>query len=105
MKRVTFLLITRVKHNSFNTCMNTKLTLTLDKEVITAAKRFAAQEGRSLSEMVENYFMLLTGQPRSVNETPLSPRIQRLKGLAKHVEINDDQKALEEALEEKYGIE
>ena len=36
--------------------MNTKLTLTLEKEVIEKAKKYASENGRSLSEMVENYW-------------------------------------------------
>ena len=40
--------------------MNTKLTLTLEKEVIEKAKEFAARQGQSLSSLVENYFKLLT---------------------------------------------
>jgi hypothetical protein len=36
--------------------MNTKLTLTLEKEVIEIAKKYAKEKGQSLSEIVENYF-------------------------------------------------
>ena len=36
--------------------MNTKLTLTIEKEVIEIAKEYAKEKGQSLSEMVENYF-------------------------------------------------
>lgn len=40
--------------------MNTKLTLTLEKEVIEIAKIYAKEKGQSLSEMVENYFKFVT---------------------------------------------
>ena len=36
--------------------MSTKLTLRLDAELIEAAKAYAAQEGRSVSELVAGYF-------------------------------------------------
>jgi hypothetical protein len=40
--------------------MNTKLTLTLEKDVIEKAKEYAAKQGQSLSSLVENYFKHLT---------------------------------------------
>lgn len=35
--------------------MNTKFTLSIDKSVIAQAKEYAALQGRSLSDLVENY--------------------------------------------------
>lgn len=35
--------------------MNTKLTLTIEKEGIEIAKKYAKEKGQSLSELVENY--------------------------------------------------
>ena len=40
--------------------MNTKLTLSLDSRVISKAKEYALDQRISLSELVENYFRLLT---------------------------------------------
>ena len=40
--------------------MNTKLTLTIEKEVIQIAKAYAKEKGQSLSELVENYLKLST---------------------------------------------
>jgi len=37
--------------------MDTNLTLTIEKDVINDAKRYAKQKGVSLSEIVENYFI------------------------------------------------
>ena len=48
--------------------MNTKLTLTIEKEVIEIAKEYAKDKGQSLSEMVENYFKILTSAKRKINE-------------------------------------
>ncbi len=59
--------------------MNTKLTLTLEKDVIAKAKRYAKQKGLSLSEMVENYFVMLT-QSSKTGDTGLSPTVKSLKG-------------------------
>ncbi len=40
--------------------MATKLTLTIDKEVINRAKRYAEKTGRSLSHLVESYLNNIT---------------------------------------------
>lgn len=40
--------------------MATKLTLTIDKEVIDRAKRYAEKTGRSLSHLVESYLNNIT---------------------------------------------
>ena len=49
--------------------MNTKLTLTIDESVINKAKRYAKDQGRSLSEMVENYFKAMVS-----DENPQAPK-------------------------------
>ncbi len=36
--------------------MNKKLTLTIEQELISRAKKYAKDKGRSLSDLVENYF-------------------------------------------------
>ncbi|MDH5366136.1 MAG: DUF6364 family protein [Cyclobacteriaceae bacterium] len=36
--------------------MNTKLTLTIEQALIEKAKEYAKSKGRSLSDIVENYF-------------------------------------------------
>ena len=59
--------------------MNTKLTLTLVKGVITQAKQYAKKKGISLSEMVENYFILLTKTSKS-GDFELSSTVKSLKG-------------------------
>ena len=55
--------------------MNTKLTLTLEKEVIEKAKEFAARQGQSLSSLVENYFKLLTFEHKE--EPKKNPNVRR----------------------------
>ncbi len=44
--------------------MDTKLTLSIDKIVIERAKKYAKQERRSLSDIIENYLKLLTNDIR-----------------------------------------
>lgn len=43
--------------------MKSKLTLSIDKSVIAQAKAYAAQQGRSLSDLVENYLNSVAGNP------------------------------------------
>jgi hypothetical protein len=84
--------------------MITKLTLTIDKEVIETAKAYAKLKGQSLSEMVENYFKLLTVKGKKVNEKQLSPKVRQLKGIIKTKENIDYKSILTEELAKKYDL-
>ncbi len=83
--------------------MNTKLTLTIEKEIIEIAKEYAKEKGQSLSEMVENYFKLVTTERRKIKPKELSPRIRRLRGIIKVTEKIDYKTTLTEELSKKYG--
>ncbi|HSD09261.1 DUF6364 family protein [Flavobacterium sp.] len=82
--------------------MNTKLTLSLDKEVIEKAKSYAKQTGRSLSELVEAYFENLTS--KSEKEDEIHPKVKKLIGRITLPEDFDENKARDEYYKEKYGI-
>lgn len=84
--------------------MNTKLTLTLEKEVIETAKEYAKEKGQSLSEMVENYFKLITVKRRKMKPKQLSSKVRKLRGIIKASETFDYKKTLTEELSKKYGI-
>lgn len=56
-----------------------KLTLSVDEEVVAGAKRFAAAQGTSVSRLVERYLTLLS-RPE---EPPPAPVLQELRGLLK----------------------
>lgn len=83
--------------------MNTKLTLTIEEEVIKIAKEYAKEKGQSLSELVENYFKLITNERRPIKPNELSPRVVRLRGIIKVDEEVDDKEILTEELLKKYG--
>ena len=51
--------------------MNTKLTLTIEKEIIEEAKVYAREKGQSLSDIVENYLKLLTKEQREMKPKQL----------------------------------
>ncbi|UXP32995.1 DUF6364 family protein [Reichenbachiella agarivorans] len=85
--------------------MNTKLTLTLEKEIIEEAKKYASKRGRSLSEMVENYFKYITeSKTQSAATEELSPRVQKLRGVLKVDSSFNYKNNLNEAKDEKHGI-
>lgn len=54
--------------------MNTKLTLTIEKEVIATAKAYAKEKGQSLSDLVENYFN--PSWPKNRLDRQISAKIQ-----------------------------
>ena len=84
--------------------MNTKLTLTIEKDIIEEAKLYAKDKGQSLSDIVENYFKLLTKDKRKIKPNQLSPRISRLRGIIKVDKDFDYKKVLAEELSKKYGV-
>lgn len=84
--------------------MNTKLTLSLDKEVIEKAKIYAKGTGRSLSEMVENYFKSLVSKSNSENnkEDEIDAKLKKITGIISLPPDFDEKKAIQEYLEQKY---
>ena len=84
--------------------MNTKLTLTLNKDVIEQAKKYASEKGHSLSGMVENYFKYMTEQKPEKKTVKLSHRVKKLKGIVKVKPGFDYKKILEEEKNRKYGL-
>lgn len=84
--------------------MNTKLTLTIEKEVIEIAKKYAKEKGQSLSEMVENYFKFVTVDRIKIKGNQLSPKVRKLRGILKTDENFDYKQILTEELSKKYGI-
>jgi hypothetical protein len=84
--------------------MNTKLTLTIEKEVIEIAKKYAKEKSQSLSEMVENYFKLITVSRREIKEKHLSPKVRKLRGIIKIDQNMDYKQILTEELSKKYDI-
>ena len=59
--------------------MNTKLTLRLDDELIRAAKRYAGSSGKSVSQLVADYFALIDADAPAA-EVDLTPSVRALLG-------------------------
>lgn len=81
--------------------MTTKLTLTIEQDVIKTAKSYAQNKGRSLSELIENYLKTLVSKEKNKDE--LSPRVKRLVGAVKLPKDFDYKKELENAIAKKHG--
>ncbi len=81
--------------------MNTKLTLTIDNNIINKAKQYAEQERISLSKLVEFYFSSLTDSSTRDREK-LPPITSALYGMVKNVKVTNDREVLEDALIDKY---
>ncbi len=82
--------------------MQTKLTLTLEQNIIEQAKLYAKDKGRSLSELIENYLKVVLDDNQ--HKVKLSPSIKKLKGAIKLPENFDYKKELTESLSAKYKI-
>jgi hypothetical protein len=80
--------------------MTTKLTLTIDDSVIAIAKKYAKQNGKSLSDIVENYLMSLSSKGNT--EENISPNILKLMGSIKLPDNFDYKKELTKGLAKKY---
>jgi len=81
--------------------MNAKLTLNVDKEIARKAKLYARSKGRSLSDLVEDYFRFLTRE-MELPELEISPKVKSLLGSIKVPEDLDYKKDLTEQLSRKY---
>jgi hypothetical protein len=86
--------------------MTTKLTLSIkNKHTIDKAKKYAKDQGRSLSALVENLLLAITSGQK-INEEELmdqiSPEIRSLVGIVKVPKNFDYKKALQDAIWEKH---
>ncbi len=82
--------------------MNTKLTLTIEKEIIERAKSYAKDKNRSLSDIIETYLKILTEKDQKNKKQKVNPIVKSLKGSFKMHEDMDYKKELKNRLEEKY---
>ncbi len=79
--------------------MHAKLTLRLDDDLIRLAKSYAAESGKSLSQIVSDYFALLTAEPRD-GEAHTTPLVRSLRGALRGAEVEEED--YRRHLEEKY---
>ena len=77
--------------------MKTKLTLRLDDKLIASAKRHSAESGKSVSQLVSDFFALLDAQDAEVD---ITPRVRSLRGVLAGSGL--DESDYRRHLEEKY---
>jgi hypothetical protein len=80
--------------------MTTKLTLTVDKNVIESAKVYAKKSGRSLSALIENYLKALVLKEKS--EKDFSPKVKELLGSIKLPKDFDYKTELQKVIAKKH---
>lgn len=79
--------------------MKTKLTLRPEDHLIDQAKSYAAQAGKSVSQLVSYYFKLLTSQ-KIKSGSPATPITESLRGLPRESKL--DEKDYRKYLEKKH---
>ncbi len=84
--------------------MSTKLTLTVDKNIIEEAKKYAKANGRSLSNIIEEYLKALVSQESEKEEDfEISPLVKSLWGSVQTPsDKQKDKDLLTDALMQKY---
>ena len=65
--------------------MNTKLTLSLDKNIINKAKKYAKNRNKSISKIVENYLKNIVVNNEDEELTPI---VSELIGSVKNLNVN-----------------
>ncbi len=79
--------------------MNTKLTLRLEEDLIRSAKKHAGIMGKSVSQLVADYFYLLD-KKSAKKKQPITPIVKSLRGSLKGSDVGE--KDYENYLEDKY---
>ena len=80
--------------------MNSKLTLRMDDGLIALAKAEAAQRGKSVSQMVGEFFDLL-GQHARLPAQKLPPVTTSIRGILKNSSLSET--SYKKHLQDKYG--
>jgi len=81
--------------------MDTKLTLKLEETIIEKAKEYAKNNKTSLSKLIENYLLNITGDKG--NDEKITPLVKSLSGVINLPEGFDHKKGYAEFLTGKYG--
>ncbi len=81
--------------------MDSKLTLSVDKLLTEKAKLYAKSKGRSLSDLVENYFKVITTND-PISDLHVSDKVKSLRGSFKVSDDFDYKKELSDQLAKKY---
>ncbi|MFH2095113.1 MAG: DUF6364 family protein [Bacteroidota bacterium] len=81
--------------------MNSKLTLSIEQQLIEKAKQYARSKGRSLSDIIEHYLMIITSE-EEVPDDDITVVVKSLKGSFRTSRKFNYKKELGKKLSEKY---
>jgi hypothetical protein len=81
--------------------MDTKLTLKIEDTIIEKAKEYAKNNKTSLSKLIENYLLNITGDKE--NDEKITPLVKSLSGVINLPEGFDHKKGYAEFLTGKYS--
>lgn len=84
--------------------MITKLTLSIDENVVSEAKEYARESGKSLSKIIEGYLRGLKNKRKTVKHDELPPIIKRLHGCIKSEDNRSYKDIYAEVVKVKYHI-
>lgn len=84
----------------YQSIMDTKLTLSLNKAVIEAAKNYAKSNQISLSKLIESYLSSLTVQEST--KTDVTPLVKSLSGVINIDDAEDIKDDYADYLSKKY---
>jgi formiminotetrahydrofolate cyclodeaminase len=79
--------------------MNTKLTLSVEKDIIEKAKSYAKATGKSLSELIENYLENITKDRKT---RPITNKLNKIVGSVKLPKNFNEKKEIRSYLEKKH---
>jgi hypothetical protein len=79
--------------------METKLTLRMDEKVINHAKEYARKSGKSVSQLVADFFVLL-GSKQERRASDITPKVKSLRGVFRGSDFSIDK--YRHHLEDKY---
>jgi hypothetical protein len=84
--------------------MDSKLTVKMDQEIIAKAKKYAALQGRSLSDLLESYLKSLVIRKKTLTdkEIHISPFVKSLSGKFKLPVENNYKNQYIDYLDKKY---
>lgn len=84
--------------------MATKLTITVNKTIIEEAKSYAKSQGRSLSNLIEEYLKSVVNKKEQEKYFEISPIVKSLWGSVKPISNSMDYKdILSEEILKKYS--
>jgi hypothetical protein len=83
--------------------MTTKLTLTIEEEVIQKAKKYASKKQRSLSKIVEAYLKSIAAK-EPPERGSISAKIRKMQGAVSLPKNFDYKKEVQKELGKKYKL-